>query len=387
MKKILLLISLVLIYSGMFLSTLPAQWVKLNIMPERPYGPSVESLTANEGNIYAGSDSNHIFRSTDDGLTWSEIDSGFTGLRTTALAAKGDTIISGAPFGIFVSTNRGKSWVHTARLHSIHTLVFHSDGLYAGTDDGVYRSNDFGMTWDTLFTSYDIPAIAFNGSTLFAGNFFSIDNGKSWVEYNIPEKIYSLTVIDTVIFAGTYSTVYTSSDNGLHWAPSGKGFSQTSFFQEFEVSGNNIFVGTNEGLYLSTNMGAHWSNIDANVLSQWNIVSLAIHNGKIFTGSHSGGRMRIVSEILSSSVKTSPPDYNSFAQLSPNPTTGKISVHNAPENIQRITIMNVLGEKVLELPHPNTPEFTLDLSELSAGTYFARFSLANEVITRKIMKE
>ena len=78
---------------------------------------------------------------------------------------------------------------------------------------------------------------------------------------------------------------------------------------------------------------------------------------------------------------------NISLSLSPNPTTGIFTVHNAPANLLGVSILNVLGQTVLDLPHPNAPEFTLDLSKLPPGTYFARFSLPSEVITRKILKQ
>ena len=71
----------------------------------------------------------------------------------------------------------------------------------------------------------------------------------------------------------------------------------------------------------------------------------------------------------------------------PNPTTGIITVHNASANIQHVTVSSILGESVLELEHPNAPEFTLDLSKLPAGIYFARFVMAGEVVSRKIIRE
>ena len=74
-------------------------------------------------------------------------------------------------------------------------------------------------------------------------------------------------------------------------------------------------------------------------------------------------------------------------KISPNPTTGIITVHNAPANILHVTITNVLGETVTELTNPGTSDFTLDLSQLPLGTYFARFSAAGSVIMRKIIRE
>jgi hypothetical protein len=71
----------------------------------------------------------------------------------------------------------------------------------------------------------------------------------------------------------------------------------------------------------------------------------------------------------------------------PNPTTGVITIHNVPPNMQHITFSNVLGETVSEVVYPRAGGFTIDLSKLPPGTYVARFALPDEIITRKIIKE
>jgi hypothetical protein len=73
-------------------------------------------------------------------------------------------------------------------------------------------------------------------------------------------------------------------------------------------------------------------------------------------------------------------------ELSPNPTDGIITVH--ADNTKHVTIENLLGRSVLEVANPRASEFTLDLSKLPAGLYFARFEMASgEVKMRKIVKE
>jgi hypothetical protein len=80
----------------------------------------------------------------------------------------------------------------------------------------------------------------------------------------------------------------------------------------------------------------------------------------------------------------SPPGSPSF-DFSPNPTEGIITIHDA--NIEHITVENLLGRSVLEAAAPRSPEFTLDLTKLPAGLYFARFEMAGTVVMRKIVKE
>jgi len=72
--------------------------------------------------------------------------------------------------------------------------------------------------------------------------------------------------------------------------------------------------------------------------------------------------------------------------LFPNPTNGIVSIKNIPENTLRVSIMNLLGETMMQLNNPHTSDFTLDLSKLVPGTYYIRFSSANSVVTKAIIK-
>ena len=73
--------------------------------------------------------------------------------------------------------------------------------------------------------------------------------------------------------------------------------------------------------------------------------------------------------------------------ISPNPTRGIISIQGAPSNDLNISVLNILGETVMELKNLYSPDFALDLSKLAAGTYYIRFSSASSVVTKKVMKE
>ena len=73
--------------------------------------------------------------------------------------------------------------------------------------------------------------------------------------------------------------------------------------------------------------------------------------------------------------------------ISPNPTTGIIYVHNAPENLLSVTVLNILGVNIIELNYLHSSNFTLDLSKLVPGTYYIRFSSANSVDTKMVVRE
>jgi hypothetical protein len=78
---------------------------------------------------------------------------------------------------------------------------------------------------------------------------------------------------------------------------------------------------------------------------------------------------------------------SSAITLSPNPTSGIVAIHYTPSNDLRVSVMNLLGETVMELKNLHSPDFTLDLSKLVPGTYYIRFSSANSVVTKMVVRE
>ena len=71
--------------------------------------------------------------------------------------------------------------------------------------------------------------------------------------------------------------------------------------------------------------------------------------------------------------------------ISPNPTTGIITISNVIENMLSITILNVLGQKVIENENPRSSTLTFDLSKYPPGVYYAQIIALNSATIRKIM--
>ena len=81
------------------------------------------------------------------------------------------------------------------------------------------------------------------------------------------------------------------------------------------------------------------------------------------------------SEVLSSEIA-----------ISPNPTNGIVTVQNTPENTLRVSILNILGESVLEVENPHSAPFSIDLSSQPSGIYFACFVSVGAKTTKVIVK-
>jgi hypothetical protein len=82
-------------------------------------------------------------------------------------------------------------------------------------------------------------------------------------------------------------------------------------------------------------------------------------------------------------------EISNLISIYPNPTDGKINIVNKSNelSIQKITLLNVLGEKILEKEITNRNEILLDLISYSSNIIFVEILLNNgEKFVKKIIK-
>jgi len=255
------------VISIVFSSSLNAQWVRSN-------GPSgyVYSLVASDTNLFAGNNNGKIFRSTDNGTSWTVVYNGLAGSRTDALAISDTNLFAANSAGVLRSTNNGTSWTAvnsglTGTSLYIVALFVSDTNLFAGTwGSSAFRSTNNGTTWTSAnngLTSNNVHAFAdfpnWTGSTnLFAGTYFasgvylSTDNGGSWIAVSTGltnSNVRALAVSDTNLFAGTDGGgVFYSTNNGTSWTVFNTGLTNNDVNALF-VYGTNLFAGTGDGVW------------------------------------------------------------------------------------------------------------------------------------------
>jgi hypothetical protein len=381
-KKIFSIIPLFLLIT---FGSAKSQWTRTTMNPGTA-NPFVFSFAVSNNIIYAGCDSGRIFSSSDNGNSWTAVNSGIKSLNVRALAAKSDMVFAATSNAFVVSSDRGVTWHPGNTLTGAHTFTFKGDSLFAGTEsDGFFLSTDNGEHWSGQLPGQRIYAFAFPEPNIFAGNFITLDQGKSWVELYSglgEDNIYSLMNNGSKIFAGTHSGVSFWNEHIVSWVSS---LSETGYALSLVQSGSNIFAGTYEkGVFYSSDNGASWNQINPNNGTWWEVYAITIIDNTFFAGTRDGVWRRSLADIGISKV-TFPTDIN--ISISPNPTNGIISIHNAPATMMQIEIMNVLGERVSALTNTGTADFKIDLTKFPAGIYFAKFVSGNSVLVRKLLKE
>lgn len=107
-----------------------------------PYGGFINALVINaSGHTFAGG-TGGIFRSTDNGSSWTNVNNRLSP-NALAINASGHIFV-GSGSNIFRSTDNGMTWTAInsgLTVSSVAALAFNAGGyIFAGTDKGVFRS-------------------------------------------------------------------------------------------------------------------------------------------------------------------------------------------------------------------------------------------------------
>ncbi|MBK7032468.1 MAG: hypothetical protein IPH49_04205 [Ignavibacteria bacterium] len=116
-----------------------AQWVQTN----GPHGGDIRCMAVSDTNLFAGTyGSAGVFLSTNNGASWTAVNTGLTNNIVLSLAVSGSNLFAGTDGGgVFRSTNNGTSWtpVNTGLTKTIvRSLAVSGTDLFAGTEVGVF---------------------------------------------------------------------------------------------------------------------------------------------------------------------------------------------------------------------------------------------------------
>lgn len=177
---------------------------------------------------------NHVFRSTDDGMTWEVVSDDLTRNDPSKLGPSG---------GPITKDNTGAEAYCT--IFALAESIQEAGTLWAGTDDGLVKiSKDRGKTW-TDITPPDLPewalisiidpsphdpATAYVAATRYKLDdtqpylFKTNDYGKTWTKITrgIPDGEFTRTIREDpaqkgLLFAGTETGIYVSFNDGESW--------------------------------------------------------------------------------------------------------------------------------------------------------------------------
>ena len=371
-----------------------AQW-QLNY----PDGGNIYSITTIGNTIFDGTEFG-VYKSSDNGATWSIANSGLTSLVVKTLFVKGTTIYAGTNGGgIFISNDLAETWTHSSNGLTgmiVKSFAENEYGIFAGTEDGgVFVSTDEGADWTPVnngISNTEINALTANGNTLYAGSegsgiFISDDNGASWTVTTAGLAswfIVSLYTMDNAVFAGTLGGLYKLEENSDF-------FININGIIQYEVKtycrdGSMLYVGSNGGgVYYSDDYGTTWNGWSVGLINK-NIYSLGIYGTDIYAGTCCGFGLWKRPLLPYTGIKLLV--QKTVVTLFPNPAQDYLNIELDPGQLlpgAEIAIFDLSG-KLLLFQQASFQRTTLDISRLKSGQYILSIRDKEHLYVRRFEK-
>jgi photosystem II stability/assembly factor-like uncharacterized protein len=279
----------------------PLNWQQLHT----PMASSITGITQlSNGEFFLGTKTQGVFKSTNNGASWAEWNTGISNLYINDIYSTDDNklfacsgatifhfdllneewinlnapqadyncisvsslghIIAGSNMGIFRSTDEGTTWqAATTNLGKVNSLVSTENNiLFAGAGFGVYKSMDYGDTWTQvgLFEYHQVSDIFIdNTGDIYANVFFrgqgiyrSQNQGVSWEQINpgLTDQLTTTVAVDIQghIYVGTFEGAVFEKASGQ------SSFQQINLHQSMSQV-LEIFVAQDNTLYICSELG------------------------------------------------------------------------------------------------------------------------------------
>lgn len=224
-----------------------------------------------------------IYKSTDYGGTWQEMNIGLANVRVYCLFKYNDAIYCGdvGSNGIHKSIDNGNTWLPSGSGLNIpaysslfvRSIAANSEFMYAGTnsDRGIFQSSDSGATWQVLHSIMDttiVIDVSTVDSLVFAGNYSgmirSSDNGSTWTIFpGFQNSLKSIISFGGYYFGASYRQgLFKSADGGLTWSRSDTGMAPQIDITKIIIRGTDLLASTENGIYISSDTGNTWNTIN-----------------------------------------------------------------------------------------------------------------------------
>lgn len=160
-----------------------------------------EIRVINQNLMYAYSNFQKFFKSTDRGETWTEVtDFPFSTTYSIYKSSFGRLFISG-----YYSDDDGQSWQESSFLNgaAIRSYAESTDGIWAGAGK-LHFSPDNGESWIEK-DPYLTASLIVSGNNVFQGKYgfaYSTDNGESFTDYN--EGIANIDRVLSMLYDGEF---------------------------------------------------------------------------------------------------------------------------------------------------------------------------------------
>ena len=376
-----------------------AQWIRSGLDSK-----ALRDICTHNNHLYVATNTEGIFRSTDNGTTWAQINISSTNPYLLWIVSTGTSILTGGVNGLYRSTDNGNTWGKIFD-NQVYYCFKSGSNIYAAVyGEGIKLSVNDGLTWIDKNTgienvgSYKVLA---SGSSVILGTtnggfYVSTNGGDTWTLKNtgLPNKILRPMYINGQILwvTSSGSGIFRSTDFGNSWSQIGANFGQWLHITEYQ---NTFFLWGDPDyrFSVSPNNGTTWNLSNTGLVPNYGYVyGCCIINNNIYLATSDGVWKRPLSELLTSVEDEVPlPSEFFLEQNYPNPFNPqtKISFKIPDKSFINLSIYDIQGNRIRTLLKgeyfPGSYSVDFDGTGLSSGVYFYQLKSLSGTLTKKML--
>ncbi|PKL79576.1 MAG: hypothetical protein CVV25_07435 [Ignavibacteriae bacterium HGW-Ignavibacteriae-4] len=201
-----------------------------------------------QGNVYLGTNSNGLFKSTNNGQTFTKLSGVLDNENIINIETQGNKLFVQTDNAFMVSQNGGVTFENATEELNISSItsfeLASNNRIELLTNKGLYTSEDGGETFtkeELMINIGTMTDIASNSSgefilsTMSNGLFKSDDNGQTW--YNLSTELEAITITSLEVDATNDNKFYLGTTNGLMVSFNGG--------DSFQMFSDNLIYGEN----------------------------------------------------------------------------------------------------------------------------------------------
>lgn len=348
-------------------------WTVMNSGYTPGYGDRFVDVLGKSGeNLLAGG-SNKVLLSSDEGLTWKSSASNYPS-DYTSFTNLGRYVFGGAKDGIFRSPDNGATWTRVKENKygvndaAISAIAADDNAVYAKSQTTFLISRDSGASW----TNFDFVLPKINGTR-------------------------PLAVSGNALFTASDPGIFRSTDQVTTWSPVNNGLrgsdpsSRLPAFSILTEYQGNLFARSNDGaIFLTRNQGDTWVKADSSLPVKY-VTSLVADGEHLYAGTTSGVWRRsfpltpVQVKPARESIPGTPADRLTVSA----PEAGAMNIAYQVSRPQRVSI-RILTLSGLEAARPldgtvaaGSHSLVWDARSLDAGCYHIVMRTGNRTIAKR----
>jgi photosystem II stability/assembly factor-like uncharacterized protein len=392
--------------SGLFSQT----WQDHSIVSQNWPNNDVKSYG---GNLYVASNDG-LFRSSDNGNTWTDLTFGFSGysdLVEIQFTNTGNIFARKNSFGVVRSLDGGSTWEYdttgVGQNYETKSLYYDavSDKVFLGIGwpkHKLYYQAPSDVAWTEVtnlpngLNNFIPTQMTRKGSNLFVTDAYkrvleSSDNGITWVQKNGTGLGNADSQVGPTRFLAIGNDLYLgcgniwkSTDDGDSWLAVDQGFPlQSGIYVDTRClyyDGTKLYASTytDRMTFESTDNGATWTDFGGT--GSWFFKAMTIHNGSLYGVIHSKDSLYIYGNGTNSLGSS-----NSEISISiyPNPAQDFVTINDVPSG-STINMLDVTGKIVYSSVILNG-QTTINTVDIEKGVYIIQAENKGAVTNQKLV--